>query len=59
MLLEIIHTTDDQNIWRIIDTAAPIVLENGATFVPDRTVQTAPTAWRLFNSNYVIDAKEV
>jgi len=59
MLLKIINTTDDQNIGLIIDTAAPIVLANGSTFIPDRTIQTAPDVWRLFNSNYVIDAKEV
>ncbi len=59
MLLKIIHTTDDQNTGLIIDTTAPIVLENGSTFVPDRTIQTAPATWRLLNSNYVIDAKEV
>lgn len=59
MLLEIITTTDDQNIGLHIDTLAPIVLGNGATFVPDRIIQTAPDTWRLFNSNYVIDAKEI
>jgi hypothetical protein len=59
MLLEIISTTDDQNIGLIIDTTEHIVLSNGFTFSPDRTIQTAPTIWRLFNSNYVIDAKEV
>jgi hypothetical protein len=59
MLLEIITTTDDQNIGLHIDTSAPIVLGNGAVFAPDRIIQTAPTVWRLFNSNYVIDAKEI
>lgn len=59
MLLEITTTTDDQNIGLHIDTLAPIVLGNGSVFTPDRIIQTAPTVWRLFNSNYVIDAKEI
>lgn len=59
MFLEIIATTDDQNIGMKIETTEDIVLSNGEVFVPDRIIIISTNMWRLYNSNYVIDAKVV
>jgi hypothetical protein len=59
MLLDIITTTDGQNIGMRIDSALPITLGNGSPFYPDKIVIIGPGTVRLFNSSYTIDAKEV
>jgi len=59
MLLDIITTTDGQNVGMHIDSDLPIILGNGSLFYPDKVVSVGPGTFRLFNSSYTIDAKEV
>ena len=60
MQLEIIVTTDGQHLGRVIDAAErPITLSDDEVFNADCIVQIGPKMWRLRNSNYVIDAKEI
>lgn len=60
MLLEIIDTTDGRHIGKIIDSEIlPIELNNDTQFAPDRIWQTDGNTWRLANSNYIIDSKEI
>jgi hypothetical protein len=59
MLLDIITTTDGRNLGMHIDSDIPIILGNGSPFYPDKIVRIGPDTWRLYNSNYIIDTKEV
>lgn len=60
MQLEIITTTDGRHVGRQFDsTDRPIHLDADEDFMPDRVWQIAPGMWRLANSSYIIDAKEV
>lgn len=60
MLLEVINTTDGRHIGHRFDnTDRAIRLSSDEWFAPDRTWLIAPNMWRLANSNYILDAKEV
>lgn len=56
-MIQIIATTDGRFVGKILDINEPIVLD-GFVFVPDKT-QQHDGLYRLSNSSYVIDAKEI
>ena len=56
-MIQIIATTDGRFIGKIIDINESIILD-GFIFVPDK-IQNVDGLYRLSNSGYVIDAKEI
>lgn len=56
-MIQIIATTDGRFIGKIIDINESIILD-GFIFVPDK-IQNVDGLYRLSNSSYVIDAKEI
>ena len=58
MKYQIITTTDGQFVGKVFTEFQQVVL-NGAEFEPDKIVPLGDGVYRVSNSNYVIDVKEV
>lgn len=57
-IFQITATTDGRYIGVTFDADLPIVL-GGAPFSPTQVLQVGPSEFRVSNSNYVIDVKEI
>lgn len=60
MFLKIIETTDNNHVGVVIDTSHSTIQLSDDTTFSDYTIRPiSPGVYRLFNTNYVIDAKEI